>query len=497
RDAIELFNASQSTVDLSGWFLSDSPDNFRKYQIPAGTQLVAGQSLVIDGSAFNPDTPIGGNVSFGLSSGGDELWLTTGGAAGQVVSIEDHVAFGGSREGETWGRTDATNRLLVPLATASLGQLNAQPRVPGVVISEVQYHPVANADALMHAPLLDVSDLEFIELFNPTSAAIELSDWKLSGGVEYDFPMGTVLNPTQRLLVLKFNPNNRENDLRTTAFVANYRIDPTQPMVGGYRGSLDNSDDVVTLWRKEAGETPIWVWEDEVVYDDLAPWPAADGTGASLNRTANNAFGSAAASWAAAAPSPGHLPAVRGGDFNGDNSVDTTDINLLFQQMQSGQFEAAYDLDADGLVGARDRDLLITSIIGTTFGDVNLDGQFDSTDLIQMTQAGQYEDGVAANSAWESGDLDGDGDFTSRDLVLAFQRGVYRTNDAPAAVAAVDHLFADAASDDDEKNSREDSLTANYNGVGDIEPNDLLAKACSVVGSDATTRRRALSDNEN
>lgn len=61
-----------------------------------------------------------------------------------------------------------------------------------------------------------------------------------------------------------------------------------------------------------------------------------------------------------------------------------------------------------------------------TPGDANLDGNFDSADLIQIFQSGQYEDEVVENSTWETGDFDGDLEFTTSDLILAFQEGIYK-----------------------------------------------------------------------
>ena len=44
-DSIELFNPTDSDIDISGWYLSDSGDEPQKYQIPAGTVLEAGDYL--------------------------------------------------------------------------------------------------------------------------------------------------------------------------------------------------------------------------------------------------------------------------------------------------------------------------------------------------------------------------------------------------------------------------------------------------------------------
>ncbi len=58
-------------------------------------------------------------------------------------------------------------------------------------------------------------------------------------------------------------------------------------------------------------------------------------------------------------------------------------------------------------------------------GDTNDDGVFDSSDLVRVLMAGEYEDDVPNNSTFDEGDWNGDGDFDSSDLVLAFQAGHY------------------------------------------------------------------------
>lgn len=68
-------------------------------------------------------------------------------------------------------------------------------------------------------------------------------------------------------------------------------------------------------------------------------------------------------------------------------------------------------------------------------GDANRDYSFDSTDLIQVFQAGEYEDGIPHNSRWAAGDWNADLEFTTADLIAAMQTGAY---DQPAgAFAAV------------------------------------------------------------
>jgi hypothetical protein len=78
-------------------------------------------------------------------------------------------------------------------------------------------------------------------------------------------------------------------------------------------------------------------------------------------------------------------------------------------------------------VDERDVVALVVDAMGSQIGDVNLDGVFNSSDLVQIFQRGEYEDLAPRNSTYITGDWNCDGDFTSRDLVFAFQQGGYRT----------------------------------------------------------------------
>ena len=134
------------------------------------------------------------------------------------------------------------------------------------------------------------------------------------------------------------------------------------------------------------------------------------------------------------------------GDFNNDGAVDESDIALLCHQVNSPVPELRFDLTNDGAVNLSDHDMLISDVMNTFFGDANLDKQFDSTDLVAIFQAGEYEDDIAGNSSWNDGDWNCDGDFTTTDLIVAFQNGGYNQGPKPAAVAASPTSTADTAS---------------------------------------------------
>ena len=60
----------------------------------------------------------------------------------------------------------------------------------------------------------------------------------------------------------------------------------------------------------------------------------------------------------------------------------------------------------------------------TYFGDADLDGEFNSSDFVQVFQTGKYETGRRMEG-WSEGDWNGDGLFNSADFITAFQDGGY------------------------------------------------------------------------
>jgi hypothetical protein len=115
------------------------------------------------------------------------------------------------------------------------------------------------------------------------------------------------------------------------------------------------------------------------------------------------------------------------GDFNGNRVIDANDIDLLSEAIRTGSHDPdpRMDLNEDGAIGPADRELWIH---GDTFrftyvGDANLDGEFNSGDLVAVFQAAEYEDSINANSGWATGDWNGDNEFDSSDLVFGFQDG--------------------------------------------------------------------------
>ena len=382
-DTIELFNTGGQSVDVGGWFLSDTSQNYRKYRIPDGTVLPAGGYVTFDESQFNANPDVGSG-GFALSSArGDDVWLIEADTQGNLLRFADHVEFGASANGVPMGRWPNGGGELFPMSSLSLGRENSGPQAGPVIISEVHYHAVDPDGSEPSRP----NDFEFVELYNRTSSAVDLSNWRLTGGIDYVFDRGTLLLPHETLTVVTFDPGDF---LASSIFRVTMNADNSAELVGPYSGRLNNGGETIRLERPD--DPPVddpsfvpYILVDRVAYDELAPWPTeAGGQGSSLNRDAVLSFGDVANSWTAQPPTP-------------------------------GQAEFARERQA---------------------GDANEDFQFDQFDIIAVLQSAKYLTGQAAT--WAEGDWNEDGVFSQFDIIAALQTGNY----LQGPYAARDELFA-------------------------------------------------------
>lgn len=86
-DWIELYNNGATAVDISGWFITDNPDNLDKWDFPAGTVLQPGDYLIVWADEDSSQGPL--HANFKLSALGEELTLLD--ASGAVADL---VTFG-------------------------------------------------------------------------------------------------------------------------------------------------------------------------------------------------------------------------------------------------------------------------------------------------------------------------------------------------------------------------------------------------------------------
>jgi len=308
-DWIELHNTTDVTINIGGWFLSESSVDFMKYEIAAGTTIEPYGCIVFyeDLNFGNPGDP-GCHVPFALSENGETLYLHSG-ADGALTGYSDQEKFGASETGIAFGRylksTGTYN--FVAMSQNTPGSDNAYPKVGPIVISEIMYNPVSGNQ-----------DEEYIELFNISDSVVTLAEydnellfdvpWRFaddSNGITFDFPLGTTMAPGRYLLLVK--------DL--TAFESAYSdiADGLQIFEWG-PGRLSNAGEKIQLSKPgdQVDAARYYIRTDRVNYSDGShpdgddPWPAeSDGHGKSLERKVLADYGNDPENWIAANPSPG------------------------------------------------------------------------------------------------------------------------------------------------------------------------------------------------
>ncbi len=128
-------------------------------------------------------------------------------------------------------------------------------------------------------------------------------------------------------------------------------------------------------------------------------------------------------------------------DFNADSDCDAADIDALNQKIRTHQTDLVFDVNSDLVVDENDRITWVEELKKTYFGDSNFDLQFNTTDLLVVFQAGEYEDETEANSTWATGDWDGDAEFDTGDLILAFQRNGFEQGPRAAVSSVPEPIF--------------------------------------------------------
>lgn len=103
-DWIELHNLSGEAVDLTGHYLSDNPDNPRKWPFPDRTTIAAGDYLIVWADEDGRDTP-GLHANFKLAAGGEQVLLV--GPDAQFNPLLDSVTFGALDADQSFGRSAA------------------------------------------------------------------------------------------------------------------------------------------------------------------------------------------------------------------------------------------------------------------------------------------------------------------------------------------------------------------------------------------------------
>lgn len=259
-DWLELYNRGTRSVEIGGLWISDDRDQLVEgtaFQIPFGTVLEPGAYIHFDRE----------QLQFGLSSLGERVFLTSadGSRVLDAVRFDEQILLDHS-----FGRYPDGAEEWVTMSEPSPGGAAVFSFEGGVIIHEIMYHPIS-----------DLPEDEYLELYNRTDAAIDLSGWSFSKGISFEFPLGTLIPPGDWLVVAK-DP---------AWIAARYGIGN---VIGPFSGQLSNSGEWIRLVDGLGNRV------DEVRYYDGGDWPkAADGGGSSLERIDPRDPATSAPAWAA------------------------------------------------------------------------------------------------------------------------------------------------------------------------------------------------------
>lgn len=315
-DWIELYNPTDSQIDIGNWYLSDSSSNLMKYKIAAGTKINSKSYLVFhEHLTFGElSSDPGRIVPFALSENGDAVYLSSA-QAGVLMGFRATEEFGASERNISFGRyyKRSTNSFNFVPMEVSPGWANNYPKVGPIVISEIMYHP----DWPVGGSYTN-NRYEYVELHNITGAPVRLLDdttgvpWTFSEGIEYSFPGepdDVTIGGGDYIVVVR--------DIN--AFMWRYPSVPAEKVFGPYENKLSNSADCVEISKpgdKDLFGRQHYIRVDRVAYSDgshpedepggVDLWPAeADGQGKSLTRVAPSLYGNDPNNWTASDPSPG------------------------------------------------------------------------------------------------------------------------------------------------------------------------------------------------
>lgn len=200
-DWIELYNSGNSTVDLSGHYLSDNPDKLEKFLIEELT-IEPGEYVLIYMSRLSGKDENGIiHTNFALSSKGETVYLSN--SEGNIISA---LTVPEGRSNVSYG---VLNNKLVWMSTPTPGSANS-----GESSEKIEDLKYDVADIRINEYMTDnrsvIYDCEgdyndWVEIYNNSDEMVNLSGYKMTDNPEntdkWEFPEGTAIEPNGYLLV--------------------------------------------------------------------------------------------------------------------------------------------------------------------------------------------------------------------------------------------------------------------------------------------------------
>jgi hypothetical protein len=186
---VELFNSSAQPVALGGLYISDNWIGAPALHRIAPLSFAPGRGYVMflaDGSSNSGAS----HLSFSLSADRGEIALSD-----SNLTLIDRVLFGPQSSSVSQGRSPSGSDTIVSFVTATPGAANPSSVLPGgqLVLNEIMTKNLTGGAT------------DWIELFNPTSAAIDLAGVSLTDDAatprKWVFPAGATIAPSGYFVV--------------------------------------------------------------------------------------------------------------------------------------------------------------------------------------------------------------------------------------------------------------------------------------------------------
>ncbi|MFN5960192.1 MAG: lamin tail domain-containing protein [Verrucomicrobiota bacterium] len=267
-----LYGPDQFTFRVSDGKYESAPATVR---LTVATPALPPTAVVLDDLTIRPENVPGDFLSLISSpdpNAGDAHVFTLVPGAGSEENANFSISGHQLRAATAFASLTGQPQRLRIRSTDSAGLsvegqfvLRVQPKPRGVVINEIHYNSADNK----------VRN-SFVELYNDGITTADLSDWRLSGGIDYRFPQGTTMAPGAFLVVAE-DPATMKSYFGADALgpwdnaIVIYP-DGSQEVTG-----LSNDGDTIRL-RNPSGDITA-----EVDYGNRSPWPwEGNGEGSSI-----------------------------------------------------------------------------------------------------------------------------------------------------------------------------------------------------------------------
>jgi hypothetical protein len=238
---IEVHNPTSSAVDMNGWKLmdqgSDSHTISRSLIVQPGGYVVLTRDVASANGGVSSDYAYGPGSDFQLGNSGDEVLLidASGAVADRVIYTSSWtIPAGASLQLTSPSVTDKNNETswcpAISTWSGSAGDKGTPGRAnvcQGVIITEM----------LIDSQAVNDASGEWIEVYNPGAAAVDLNGWKLTDqGVDsHTINTSVVVQPGARAVLTR------------DVFASNGGVTPDYTYGPGNNFSMSNSNDEVVL----------------------------------------------------------------------------------------------------------------------------------------------------------------------------------------------------------------------------------------------------------